>query len=80
MKLFSKCTPIFHDCPGFYQHFWNLCSEDIVKDCCMWLDTGQFPASLNSTNIALIPKGVTPSFYLIIFIKLESIYVIYLYI
>jgi hypothetical protein len=20
--------------PGFYQHFWSLCSDDIFKDCC----------------------------------------------
>jgi len=43
--------------PGFYQHFWSNCSEDIFKDCCEWLETCQFSASLNATNIALIPKG-----------------------
>lgn len=43
--------------PGFYQHFWSLCSDDIFKECCAWLDTGQFPPDLNMTNIALIPKG-----------------------
>jgi len=43
--------------PGFYQHLWSNCSEDIFKDCYEWLETGQFPASLNATNIALIPKG-----------------------
>ena len=43
--------------PGFYQHFWNVCSDDIFKDCCEWLNTGHFPSSLNTTNIALIPKG-----------------------
>ena len=42
---------------GFYQHFWNLCSDDIFRECCAWLDTGQFPPDLNITNIALIPKG-----------------------
>jgi len=42
---------------GFYQHFWTLCSDDIFKECCEWLDTGQFPPDLNITNIALIPKG-----------------------
>jgi hypothetical protein len=45
--------------PGFYQHFWSLCSDDIFKDCCYWLDSGQFPATLSTTNIALIPKGNT---------------------
>jgi hypothetical protein len=29
--------------PGFYQHFWNLCSDDIYKECVAWLDSGQFP-------------------------------------
>jgi hypothetical protein len=43
--------------PGFYQHFWSLCSDDIFKDCCYWLDSGQFPATLSTANIALIPKG-----------------------
>jgi hypothetical protein len=43
--------------PGFYQHFWSICSEDIFKDCCEWLEIGQFPASLNTPNITLIPKA-----------------------
>ena len=42
---------------GFYKHLGSSCSEDIFKDCCVWLDIGQFPTSLNSSNIALIPKG-----------------------
>jgi hypothetical protein len=43
--------------PGFYQHFWSTCSGDIYRECCQWLNEGQFPPSLNATNIALIPKG-----------------------
>lgn len=43
--------------PDFYQHFWNTCSADIYHECCQWLNEGQFPPSLNATNIALIPKG-----------------------
>ena len=43
--------------PGFYYHFWNMCSEDIFQKYCQWLNEGQFPPSLNSRNIALIPKG-----------------------
>ena len=42
---------------GFYQQFWNLCSDDIFKECCDWLDTGSFPPDLNMTNISLISKG-----------------------
>ncbi|CAJ2628079.1 unnamed protein product [Trifolium pratense] len=43
--------------PGFYQHFWHICGQDIFNECCMWLTTGVFPSTLNLTNIALIPKG-----------------------
>lgn len=43
--------------PGFYQQFWNLCNDEIFKECCVWLDRGYFPPDLNMTNIALIPKG-----------------------
>ena len=53
----DKCSGPDGYSPGFYQHFWNTCSNDIFKDCCTWLDSGNFPASLNTTNIALIPKG-----------------------
>jgi len=42
---------------GFYQHFWNMCSNDISKECCNWLTTSHFPPDLNMTNISLIPKG-----------------------
>jgi len=53
----DKCSGPDGYSPGFYQHFWTLCSDDIFKECCEWLDTGQFPPDLNITNIALIPKG-----------------------
>jgi hypothetical protein len=43
--------------PGFYQHFWDMCCPDILTAGSSWLDTGAFPPNLNSTNIALIPKG-----------------------
>jgi hypothetical protein len=43
--------------PGFFQHFWHICGQDIFNECCMWLTTGVFPSTLNLTNIALIPKG-----------------------
>jgi len=41
--------------PEFFQKFW--CNSDIFSECCSWLNNNQFPPSLNSTNIALIPKG-----------------------
>lgn len=53
----DKCPDLDGYNLGFYQHLWNLCSDAIVKDCCNWLETGKFPVTLNSTNIALIPKG-----------------------
>jgi hypothetical protein len=43
--------------PGFYQHFWDLCGHEIFEAGCSWLESGSFPPNLNSTNIALIPKG-----------------------
>ena len=43
--------------PGFYQIFWNMCGSEIHKAGCEWLENGMFPPHLNSTNIALIPKG-----------------------
>ena len=39
----DKCSGPDGNSPGFYQHFWNLRSDDIFKECCGWLDTGQFP-------------------------------------
>ncbi|KEH29019.1 endonuclease/exonuclease/phosphatase family protein [Medicago truncatula] len=53
----DKCPGLDGYSPGFYQHFWSLCSDDIYKECCAWLDTGQFPPDLNMKNIAIIPKG-----------------------
>jgi len=55
----DKCSGPDGYSPGFYQHFWNLCSDNIFKECCGWLDTGQFLPDLNITNIALIHKGST---------------------
>ena len=43
--------------PGFYQKFWDMCGSEIHKAGCEWLENGVFPTHLNSTNIALIPKG-----------------------
>ncbi|PNY14675.1 ribonuclease H [Trifolium pratense] len=46
--------------PAFYQHFWDLCSNDIFEAAQEWLERGYFPSSLNETNICLIPKCETP--------------------
>jgi hypothetical protein len=42
--------------PAFYQHFWELCGNDIYEAAKEWLERGYFPSSLNETNICLIPK------------------------
>jgi hypothetical protein len=46
--------------PAFYQHFWDLCGNDIFEAAKDWLDRGYFPSSLNETNICLIPKCENP--------------------
>ncbi|PNX78963.1 ribonuclease H, partial [Trifolium pratense] len=46
--------------PAFYQHFWNLCGNDIYEAAKGWLERGYFPSSLNETNICLIPKCDNP--------------------
>lgn len=43
--------------PGFYHHFWDMCGKEVFQAGCEWLANGVFPPHLNSTNIALIPKG-----------------------
>ncbi|KAK2388712.1 hypothetical protein QL285_062362 [Trifolium repens] len=42
--------------PAFYQHFWELCGNDVYEAAKEWLERGYFPSSLNETNICLIPK------------------------
>jgi hypothetical protein len=45
----------------FYQHFWNVCGDDIHEAVSEWLERGYFPSSLNETNICLIPKCDNPT-------------------
>ena len=26
--------------PGFNQHFWSVCSEDVFNECCQWMNEG----------------------------------------
>lgn len=47
--------------PGFYRRFWGLTGRDIFQACCQWVEQGYFSASLNETNIALIPKTDRPT-------------------
>ncbi|PNX85123.1 ribonuclease H, partial [Trifolium pratense] len=37
--------------------FFSCINTSRKKECCSWLNTCQFHATLNMTNIALIPKG-----------------------
>lgn len=46
--------------PTFYQNFWDVCGNDVLEAAIVWLERGYFPASLNDTNICLIPKCVNP--------------------
>lgn len=43
--------------PPFFKTSWELCSDEIFNACCFWLDKGFFPATINDTNIVLIPKN-----------------------
>ncbi|PNX98658.1 ribonuclease H, partial [Trifolium pratense] len=47
--------------PAFYQHFWQLCGDEIFDAVKVWLERGYFPSSLNETNICLIPKCDSPN-------------------
>jgi hypothetical protein len=53
----DKCPGPDGYSPGFYHHFWDVCGQEVFMAGCSWLETGVFPPNLNSTNIALIPKG-----------------------
>ncbi|GAU39501.1 hypothetical protein TSUD_68650 [Trifolium subterraneum] len=55
----DKCPGPDGFSPSFYQYFWELCGNEIFKAGCEWLEGRSFPPNLNSTNIALIPKGDT---------------------
>ncbi|MCI04126.1 RNA-directed DNA polymerase (Reverse transcriptase), partial [Trifolium medium] len=47
--------------PAFFQHFWEVCGEDLWRAASIWLERGYFPTSLNETNICLIPKCENPT-------------------
>jgi hypothetical protein len=46
--------------PTFYQHFWDLCDNDIFEATKGWFERGYFPSALNETNICLIQKCENP--------------------
>jgi hypothetical protein len=43
--------------PGFYQHFWDTCGDEVYQAGCQWITGGAFQPHVNSPNITLIPKG-----------------------
>ncbi|XP_057809148.1 uncharacterized protein LOC131023623 [Salvia miltiorrhiza] len=47
--------------PKFFQSSWKVLGEDVFESCSSWLRDGSFPAGLNHTSIALIPKIDTPA-------------------
>jgi hypothetical protein len=47
--------------PTFYQHFWDICGDNVFEAEKEWLERGYFPSSLNETNICLIPKCDNPN-------------------
>ena len=46
--------------PEFYQKFWDIVREDLIKACLYYLNNGVMPACLNSTLIVLISKIKKP--------------------
>jgi hypothetical protein len=55
----EKCSSPDGFNPGLYQHFWEMWGHEVYQAGCEWLASDTFPLHLNSTNIALIPKGDT---------------------
>ncbi|XP_010666711.1 uncharacterized protein LOC104883845 [Beta vulgaris subsp. vulgaris] len=44
----------------FYQRFWHVVGDEVVKFVCNILHGHSFPDEINCTNIALIPKVASP--------------------
>ena len=46
--------------PGFFQRFWNLVGDDVVKAILCFLKSDMKLQSLNRTHVVLIPKVKNP--------------------
>lgn len=46
--------------PGFYQVYWSIVGQDVVKFCQTFFITGEVPAGINDTVVCLIPKIKMP--------------------
>uniref|UniRef100_A0A803Q9L8 Reverse transcriptase domain-containing protein n=1 Tax=Cannabis sativa TaxID=3483 RepID=A0A803Q9L8_CANSA len=46
--------------PAFYQKFWHIIGNDVIKTVQNFFTTGCLPVNLNDTNVVLIPKKKKP--------------------
>lgn len=46
--------------PAFYQVYWSIVGEDVVRFCREFFQTGQLSAEVNRTMVCLIPKVKQP--------------------
>lgn len=46
--------------PGFFQAYWSIIGEDVVKFCQHFVSTGELPAGVNRTVVCLVPKVKQP--------------------
>ena len=47
--------------PLFYQHFWQLVGDCVIKTVLDFLNHGKVPPKFNETYIVLIPKTKNPT-------------------
>lgn len=48
--------------PLFYQHFWGMVDDDVMRSILSWLNSGTLPHPVNHTFITLIPKVDNPEY------------------
>lgn len=46
--------------PGFYQAYWEIVGQDVIKFCREFFQNGELPSGLNRTLVCLIPKVKHP--------------------
>ncbi|XP_074360858.1 uncharacterized protein LOC141701117 [Apium graveolens] len=46
--------------PGFYQTYWEIVGQDVIKFCREFFQNGELPSGLNRTLVCLIPKVKHP--------------------
>lgn len=46
--------------PAFFQTYWNIVGENVVRFCQKFMETGELPRGINRTLICLIPKVKCP--------------------